>query len=79
MSELREARLVHVSFARSPGDPPSLPDLKVTAWAESEASFEIRGELTQLLGWLAGHHVRDLRIEPLGLSSIYQLYHGAEQ
>jgi ABC-2 type transport system ATP-binding protein len=78
MTELREARLVHVEFVRPPAKAPDLPGLKIGSWQPGTASFEIRGELSGLLGWLAGQSVRDLRIEPLGLSAIYQLYHGGE-
>jgi ABC-2 type transport system ATP-binding protein len=78
MAELREGRLIHVEFVQPPAAPPELPGLKISSWQPDAASFEIRGELSGLLGWLASQSVRDLRIEPLGLSAIYQLYHGGE-
>jgi ABC-2 type transport system ATP-binding protein len=78
MTELREGRLIHVEFVQPPAAPPELPRLKVSSWQPDTATFEIRGELSGLLGWLARQSVRDLRIEPLGLSAIYQLYHGGE-
>jgi ABC-2 type transport system ATP-binding protein len=79
MAELREGRLIHVQFVRPPQSPPELPGLKIGSWQADHASFEIRGDLSGLLGWLAGQSIRDLRIEPLGLSAIYQLYHGGEE
>jgi ABC-2 type transport system ATP-binding protein len=78
MSELRESRLIHVKFAAPPGPAPDLPKLKVRVWQEDRATFELVGELSLLLSWLAGQRVRDLQIEPLGLAPVYQHYHGVE-
>ncbi len=77
MGELREARVVRVRFAASADLPPALPaGVTVQAQANGELMLECRGEIHPLLQWLAGQPVADVRIEPLGLSGIYQRYHG---
>ena len=40
--------------------------------------FEHTGPLTPLLDWLSREDVIELRMEPLGLHSIYHRYHGTE-
>jgi ABC-2 type transport system ATP-binding protein len=38
--------------------------------------LEYIGEMPRLLAWLSEHKFEDIRIEPLGLQSLYQQYHG---
>ena len=40
--------------------------------------LEYTGALPELLTWLASQAVHELRMEPLGLHSIYHRYHGNE-
>ncbi|WP_254513789.1 ABC transporter ATP-binding protein [Anatilimnocola floriformis] len=42
------------------------------------ATIDSPGDLAPLLGWLASLPLRDIRIEPVGLRSIYDRYHRAE-
>jgi len=41
-------------------------------------TFEHSGPLPDLLQWLARRRVVDLKIEPVGLASVYRRYHGSE-
>ena len=41
--------------------------------------IETAGELSPLLGWLATLPLRDVRIEPAGLRTVYDHYHGSRQ
>jgi hypothetical protein len=79
MAELREARLVHVTFKDGqPVTNPNLPGVELRAAGTHGATLECRGSLDALLAWLARRPVADLRIEPLGLSSTYHRFHGVE-
>jgi ABC-2 type transport system ATP-binding protein len=76
MDELREARRVRGMLAggtpaRGPDDKPLSPD-SVTG---GRLDLEHRGPLPELLAWLGGLAVADLRIEPLGLGKIYRGIH----
>jgi ABC-2 type transport system ATP-binding protein len=81
MADLRQGRLVRVQFAgpvpRGDGAP-RLPGIRLRNGSPDEMLLEYRGPLPPLLNWLARQPVRDLHMEPLGLSSIYHRYHGAE-
>jgi ABC-2 type transport system ATP-binding protein len=79
MDILRSARLIRAKFARAPRVAlPESPGVRVRESKDTEITIECTGSLTGILGWLAGESVDDLRIEPLGLSSIYHRYHGAD-
>ena len=76
MEELREARRVRGVLtggvpSRSPDDTPLSPE-SVTG---GHLDLEHRGPLPELLAWLGGIGVTDLRIEPLGLGKIYRSFH----
>jgi ABC-2 type transport system ATP-binding protein len=79
MDQLREGRLV---WARLDGpwhaDGP-LPDgLTVREQEKDSLTLEYRGPLPPLLAWLSRQPLTDLRLEPLGLASIYYRFHGAD-
>jgi len=77
MAELRQGRLVR---ARLNGEldhsPP--PGLRVREREKDRVTLEYDGPLPALLEWLARQPLADLRLEPLGLASVYYRYHGAE-
>jgi ABC-2 type transport system ATP-binding protein len=78
MSELRQARLVR---ARVTGPLEALPERDGFVWRDrrpDQITFEHTGALPDLLHWLARQPLEDLRVEPVGLASIYHRYHGAE-
>jgi ABC-2 type transport system ATP-binding protein len=78
MRELRQANLVRARFAQPVEKLPEFPGLQLRDRQDSQFSLEYSGPLPALLDWLARQPLVDLRIEPLGLSSIYHRYHGAE-
>jgi ABC-2 type transport system ATP-binding protein len=77
MAELRQGRLIKARWPR--GDCPStlLEGLRVRDHTPRETTLEYAGPLPPLLEWLAAQPLDDLRIEPLGLDSIYHRYHGS--
>jgi len=78
ISELREGRLIHVRFAREhEAQLPALAGLELREQRQDSLTLEYTGPLPPLLDWLAHQAVADLRMQPLGLSSIYRRYHGA--
>ncbi len=78
MAELGEVRRVRVKFEEAATALPQLPGLRGAQRHGPVATFEYVGPLRDLLAWLAGHDIADLKIEPLGLGSIYHRYHGTE-
>ncbi len=77
LAELREGRLIRARFDAPPANLPELPGLRVRQQDDTQITWEYGGPLPPLLAWLAHQAVRDLRVEPLGLSAIYHRYHGA--
>jgi ABC-2 type transport system ATP-binding protein len=78
MAELRESRLVRATLAEPAPRPPDLPGLRRHEQRDHQLTLEYAGALPPLLDWLARQPVRDLQVEPLGLSAIYRRYHGAD-
>jgi ABC-2 type transport system ATP-binding protein len=89
MKDLRQGRLIRARFLRidsgrpkSAGDPPvpvpELPGLRLRQYHLDEMTLEYVGPLPPVLAWLAQQPLLDLKMEPLGLSSIYARYHGVE-
>jgi ABC-2 type transport system ATP-binding protein len=77
MAELREQRLVSAAFAGAVEALPDLPGLRHTRREDNRLAFQYSGPLPPLLAWLARQPVTDLKVEPLGLGSVYHRYHGA--
>ncbi len=79
MSELREGRLVRARLNGAWDAKAPLPDgLTVRTHEKNDLTLEHHGPLPELLAWLAQQPLADLRLEPLGLASIYYRYHGAD-
>jgi ABC-2 type transport system ATP-binding protein len=78
MSELREGRLVRVRFRGPPAPLPALEGLQVREHRPDRVTLEYTGDLPALLDWLGRQPLADLRLEPLGLKSLYHRYHGPD-
>jgi ABC-2 type transport system ATP-binding protein len=78
MAELQEGRLVRARFKGPAQSPPPLPGLKVRDKVDDLLVLEYTSALPELLTWLASWPLVELRMEPLGLQSIYYRYHGNE-
>jgi ABC-2 type transport system ATP-binding protein len=79
MAELREGRLVRARLNGPWDGDASLPHgLRLRAHEKNHLTLEYHGPLAELLAWLARQPLADLRLEPLGLASIYYRFHGAE-
>ena len=77
---LAELRMQHRIVASLHEPLPSIPDrftgqLTIVSRNEREAVLETPGELAPLLGWLATLPLADIRIEPVGLRSVYDRFH----
>jgi ABC-2 type transport system ATP-binding protein len=81
MIELRQRhRIVAELAAPLPLVPDSMRDLVVqTSSSATEAVLETSGELAPLLHWLATLPLAEIRIEPLGLKTIYDRFHANGQ
>jgi ABC-2 type transport system ATP-binding protein len=55
---------------------PDFPGVRSVVRHVKEWTFEYAGPVNELLTWLAGLGVEDVKIEPLGLAGIYHKYHG---
>lgn len=78
MSELRTVRQVHARLgnpAEGIAPPPYAQSVSINGTA---IDFEYAGPLPDLLRWLADMDVADVKIEPMGLSKIYQRFHRLE-
>jgi ABC-2 type transport system ATP-binding protein len=78
MAALREGR--HVSAALVGPPPAAGPDgrpLPGDAFLNGRLTLDYRGPLPDLLAWLAGQPLSDLRVEPMGLTPIYNKAHHA--
>jgi ABC-2 type transport system ATP-binding protein len=90
---LRAGRLVHTQIieqlrtqhrivARLRGSLAPIPEslrgqLVIVAQSDVEVVWETPGELAPLLGWLATLPLADVRIEPVGLRTVYDRFHAA--
>ncbi|MCS7045114.1 MAG: AAA family ATPase, partial [Gemmataceae bacterium] len=77
MAELRQVRRVRARFAGVVEAMPCLPGLLQIERTGADVIFTHGGLLRDLLGWLARQEVQDLKVEPVGLASIYHRYHSA--
>jgi ABC-2 type transport system ATP-binding protein len=78
MAALQEGRLIHGRFNGQADAAPLLQGLRLLDRNHDRRTLEYHGELPPLFEWLARQAPEDVRIEPLGLSAIYQRYHGVE-
>lgn len=90
---VRHGRLVHTQVvselsrqhritALLTGQMPALPEefkhsVRVRTSGENSVSIEADEDLPPLLGWLATLPVSEMRIEPVGLQTVYDRYHQA--
>ena len=88
---LRRGELVHTQImaelnrqhrikARVLGELPTAPvqldhSLRILQNGDDRITIETPGELSPLLGWLAGLPLAEVRIEPIGLQSVYDKFH----
>ncbi|MSU78763.1 MAG: ABC transporter ATP-binding protein [Gemmataceae bacterium] len=77
MSELRTVRQVHARL-RHPAEGIAPPFAQSVSINGEAIDFEYAGPLPDLLRWLADIDVADVKIEPMGLSKIYQRFHRLE-
>jgi ABC-2 type transport system ATP-binding protein len=77
MAELRQQhRIVASLTAPLPPIPESMHErVAVAAQSENEVVLETSGELAPLLSWLGTLPLAEIRIEPLGLRTIYERFH----
>lgn len=75
MRELREVRRVRVTLSQPVANLAAPENVAALENHGSDLHFQHRGPLPELLQWLAQLPVADLKMEPMGLSEIYQKYH----
>ena len=75
MNEMH-SRKVHVRFAEPPSERPAFVPGNAN---DKTMDFEFEGDLTPLVQWLSRQKVEDLKIEPVGLTPVYQRYHQAAE
>jgi ABC-2 type transport system ATP-binding protein len=79
MAELREGRLIRATLnGRWQADEALPTGLRVREYEKDQLTLEYHGPLPALMAWLARQPLADLRLEPLGLASIYYRYHRAD-
>jgi ABC-2 type transport system ATP-binding protein len=75
MRSLRAEQRVHARLAQAVALP-ELPGLRGHTAGDGRLDLVYGGPMPALLAWLATQPVLDLQIEPVGLTEIYQQYHG---
>ena len=76
MAGLREGRLIQATLSGPWQADGALPDgLRVREYQKDQLTLEYHGPLPVLMAWLALQPLADLRLQPLGLASIYYRYH----
>jgi beta-exotoxin I transport system ATP-binding protein len=78
MNALREGRHVRARLER-PVQFTLLPEVTGSRSSDKELDFDYIGPLPELLRWLSELPIADLRIEPMGLTNIYQQYHRTDE
>jgi ABC-2 type transport system ATP-binding protein len=78
--EMQRLRMQHRIVAALAGPLPEIPaslggQLTIVRNSDREVVLETPGELAPLLKWLATLPLADVRIEPIGLRSVYDRYH----
>jgi ABC-2 type transport system ATP-binding protein len=76
VAEMRESRLLTARLAGEIGPLPA--GLELRSRDGDRVVFAHAGPLPPLLEWLAHQPLVELRLEPSGLSAVYQRYHGSE-
>jgi ABC-2 type transport system ATP-binding protein len=76
MAELREGRRIRARFNGEVPDLAAVAGLSLRERHKDQLTLEYNGPLPPLLAWLARQPLADLRLEPLGLTPIYQRFHG---
>jgi ABC-2 type transport system ATP-binding protein len=77
MHQLRQGREIKARVSGPTPDLTALPGLTLRSRKGDQLTLEYSGPMSELLLWLAGQPLADLRLEPLGLTSIYHRFHGA--
>ena len=77
MSELRQGREVRAVVGADFPDLTTLAGLTLRERRGDQVILEYSGSQDELLLWLAHQKLTDVRLEPLGLTSIYHRYHGS--
>jgi ABC-2 type transport system ATP-binding protein len=79
VADLHEQRRVQVRFAKVPTSWPTWPGTHIgTPTTDGSVTLEHTGNPTELLAWLGTQAVQDVRIEPMGLTAVYQRFHEIE-
>jgi ABC-2 type transport system ATP-binding protein len=78
MKELRQTRRVRVHFTQPMSAVPEFAGIVKVEQTADALDLEFDGPLQPVLDWVAGQSIRDMTVEPVGLSATYKLYHGTE-
>jgi ABC-2 type transport system ATP-binding protein len=80
---MKEIRRGHRIRARLTGSMPQAPDTlhatcRVSQSAGGRVVIDVPGDLAPMLGWLATLPLAEMRVEPIGLQSVYEQFHPSE-
>jgi ABC-2 type transport system ATP-binding protein len=77
LDELRAVQQVRVTFAADVAPIPDFQGLRNVTRDGRRVAFEWSGPLNELLGWLGSQPVAEMQMDSVGLSRVYQAYHGS--
>ncbi len=77
IAHLRRRHRITARLSGALGDLPAAlaGSVRISQLADGRVELEVADSLTDLLGWLAGLPLGELRIEPVGLAAIYDQFH----
>ncbi|MBN1854859.1 MAG: ABC transporter ATP-binding protein [Pirellulales bacterium] len=79
MAELRRQHRIRANLTGPMSDPPESLTKQITIrHSDRQVTMDTAGELSHLLGWLAALPLAEVKIEPVGLRSVYEEYHPPE-
>ncbi len=78
MANLSQGRRISFDLEGDLNQVPDFPGLIDLQRQQHHMILEYDGEMSPLLRWLADYPVKNLKVESLGLTSIYKHYHGTE-
>jgi ABC-2 type transport system ATP-binding protein len=80
MAEIRRGHRIRARFTAALPEPPEALRgiVSIKQHGDHRATIDVPGNLAPVLGWLAGLPLAEIRIDPIGLQSVYEQFHPSE-
>jgi ABC-2 type transport system ATP-binding protein len=80
MAEIRRGHRIRARFTAPLPEPPEALRgiVSIKQFGDHRATIDVPGDLAPILGWLAGLPLAEIRVDPIGLQSVYEQFHPSE-